>query len=279
MNPGPSLTVIIPAHNRCEFLEEALDSVVRQQYHPVQILVVDDGSSDGRTKDLVRNYSSPAQYVRQEHRGPAAARNTGIRHSQSELIAFLDNDDLYAPGSLHMLAECFSKNPGLDIAHGCIRNFRDAGNGARYWCSPPYHLASLPSAIYRRTLFDRIGLLDESLRFGEDSDFFIRCWEQNISKVKVDQVGLLYRRHGGNMTANRTLGELGLVGVYRKRRDRIQSGLYTPVETPFGSMKDYLGESPPAYDDGGLEPVEEAMFGPRVAKGAGMPAQSIKVQV
>jgi glycosyltransferase involved in cell wall biosynthesis len=262
----PSVTVIIPAHNRAEFLEEALDSIARQQYPAAEILVVDDGSTDEWTRQIVRNYSSPVEYVRQEHRGPAAARNTGIRHARSELIAFLDNDDLYAPGSLNVLAECFVADPDTGIAHGRMRNFRDAGQGARCWCSPPYHLPSLPSAMYRRSLFDKVGMLDETLQFGEDSDFFIRCWELNVPKVKLDRVGLLYRRHGGNMTANRTLRELGLVGVYRKRRDRIQEGRYTPVAMPFGSMRDYLGESPAAYDDGNFEPVEEEFFPSEAAR-------------
>jgi glycosyltransferase involved in cell wall biosynthesis len=253
------LSAIIPAHNHCEFLYEALDSVLRQQYQPLEILVVDDGSTDD-TRALVAAYPHPVRYFHQEQRGPAAARNEGIRQARGDLIAFLDNDDLWSPTHLETLAGCLLQEPDLGIAHGRIRNFRDDGT-ARFWCSPPYHLSVLPSAVYRKTVFEKVGLLDESLRFGEDGDFFIRCWENGIRKQMLDHLSMLYRRHGGNMTANKNLRELGLVQVYQRRLDRIRRGAFVPAQTPFGTFKNYLGEGTAAYDDGGLEPVDAHLFG------------------
>jgi len=256
-----SISVIIPVYNRCQFLHEALDSVARQQYQPLEILIVDDGSTDDVEK-CVLEYSESIRYVRRaRHLGAAAARNAGIQHARGDSIAFLDNDDVWTPTHLSQLAGCLEADPAIQIAQGRLRNFRDSGDGARFWCSPPYYLASLPSAIYRRQVFETVGPLDESLKFGEDCDFFMRCWERNIEKAKVDHLSLLYRRHPHNMTARKNLRELGLVQVYRKRRDRIEQGLYMPRSTPFGLMRDYLGESPAAYDDGRREPVDEALFG------------------
>ena len=254
-----SVSVIVPVHNRCQFLHEALESVRRQQYEPLEILIVDDGSTDD-VKTCVLSYPWPIHYMRQDHRGPAAARNAGIRSTQGDLIAFLDNDDLWTAFHLDRLTGCLEANPAIQIAQGQIRNFRDSERG-RFWCSPCYYLASLPSAIYRRDVFHTVGMLDESLQFGEDSDFFVRCWEHNINKVKVEYLSLLYRRHRQNMTANKNLRELGLVRIYRNRRDRIEQGLCKPRPAPLGLMRDYLGESPPAYDDGTCEPVDEALLG------------------
>jgi glycosyltransferase involved in cell wall biosynthesis len=253
-----SISVIIPVHNRCQFLSEALDSVLCQQYEPLEILVVDDGSTDN-VRNWLFKYSGRVEYMRQEHRGPGAARSAGVRRAQGDLIAFLDNDDLFTPSHLNRLGGCIEADPDVQIAQGQLRNFRDE-EGTKFWCSPAYYLSSLPSAIYRRKLFESVGI-DESLRFGEDLDFFIRCWEHNIKKVTVDHLSLLYRRHGDNMTHNRNLRELGLVAVYRRRRDRIEQKLWRPLAAPCEPMRDYLGTGMPAYDDGTRERVDEALFG------------------
>jgi len=254
------ISVIIPVYNRCQFLFQALDSVVRQRYEDLEIFIVDDGSTEAVEK-YIESYPWRIRYLRQDHRGPAAARNAALRHAQGDLIAFLDNDDLWTSSHLTELSRCLQANPAVQIAQGQTRNFRDGGRGARFWCSSPYHMVSLQSAVFRRELFETIGVLDESMQYGEDLDFFIRCWEQNIRKVKLDHLSLLYRRHGDNMTANKNLRELGLVGVYRKRRDRVEQGLCKPRPDPFGLMRDYLGPGCTAYDDGSSEPVDQALFG------------------
>jgi glycosyltransferase involved in cell wall biosynthesis len=253
-----SMSVIIPVHNRCQFLSEALDSVLGQRYEPLEILIVDDGSTDD-VRNWLLKYSGRVEYMRQDHRGPSAARSAGVRRAQGDLIAFLDNDDLFTPSHLNRLAGCMEADPDVQIAQGQLRNFRDE-EGTKFWCSTAYFLASLPSAIYRRELFESVGI-DESLWYGEDLDFFMRCWEHNIKKVTVDHLSLLYRRHGENMTHNRNLRELGLVAVYRRRRDRIQQELCHPLAVPFGTMRDYLGTGMSAYDDGTRERVDDALLG------------------
>lgn len=253
-----SISVIIPVYNRVQFLNDALRSVVHQQQQPTEIFVVDDGSTESIENCLLQ-YGAQVTYVRQDHRGPAAARNNAIQRAQGDIIAFLDSDDIWTTSHLAELSRCLEADPTVQIAHGRMRNFRDGA--VKFWCSPPYHLTSLPSCIYRREVFETVGLLNESMQYGEDVDFSIRCWEHKIKKVKVDHLSLLCRRHPYNLTANQKLNQLGLVAVYKQHLDRVRRGLCEPDPVGFESLKDYLGEGCARYDDGSFEPVDEALFG------------------
>jgi len=244
MSRLPSISVIVPAL-RTAYLPQMFASIERQQYPHVDIWVVDNGPSDA-VREACRE---GVHYIVEPVRGAARARNRGILESQGELIAFLDDDDLWTDGHLGRLVEAIEAGPGTDIAQGRIRNFRQSDDGRWYYCSPPYRYTSLASAIYRRRVFETAGLLDSSLAFGEDTDFWIRCWEEGIRKTAVEAVSLLYRRHGGNMTANKNLRELGMVQVYKRRLDRKRQGLDVN-RLPAEGLKEYLGEPLAAYDSG-----------------------------
>ncbi|MDR5708499.1 MAG: glycosyltransferase family 2 protein, partial [Armatimonadota bacterium] len=96
---SPTVSLVIPAHNAEAYLREALDSVFAQTRPPDEVIVVDDGSLD-RTPEIAASYGDRVRLVRQPNRGEAAARNTGVRVAQGELIAFLDADDAWLPGYL-----------------------------------------------------------------------------------------------------------------------------------------------------------------------------------
>lgn len=112
MIKSPLVTVIIPTYNRANKLKEAIQSVSSQTYGNIQLIVVDDGSSD-QTDELIKNFPM-ANYIKQDHAGQAAARNNGLKHAKGELIASLDSDDIWEP---EFLERCVSKiqNDQLDF--------------------------------------------------------------------------------------------------------------------------------------------------------------------
>jgi GT2 family glycosyltransferase len=252
---GPSVSVVIPALRGGRFLRQALASIARQDYQPLDIWVVDNGSSED-VRGAVAAHGQPVHLLVEKCRGAANARNLAIRQSEGDLVAFLDDDDVWTKGHLDRMVRMLEADPALDVAQGRIRNFRHLADGRPYYCSPVYQFTALSSAVYWRRVFLEVGLFDGSLMFGEDTDFWIRCWEKGIRKICAEPLSLLYYRHSGNMTANKNLLELGVVKVYKRRLDRKRQGL--DVEAlPATGFKEYLGEPPGTYDNGKYEEMDE----------------------
>ena len=124
----PLVSVIAPAHNAAQFFDTWVASIGAQLYEPLEVVLVDDGCTDGIAG---RASAGPVwlRYLRQDQRGPAAARNAGIRASTGELIAFLDLDDLWAQGHLRRAAQALEQHPEAGIAQGLIRNVLTGADG------------------------------------------------------------------------------------------------------------------------------------------------------
>jgi glycosyltransferase involved in cell wall biosynthesis len=244
-----SIAVVIPVRNGEAFLDETFASIWAQNYTPLEVVVVDDGSTD-RTRTKIRSMQGmPVRLLEAGGVGPAAARNQGIRASESELVAFLDCDDLWVNGALHRLAKALAEHPEAGIAQGMIRNFSEPRPGNRMFVTPPYRFFNLGASLWRRSIFETVGLLDEDLRLCEDLDITMRCWEQDVRKVEVESVVLHYRRHPGGMTHGLSGAGFGSVKAYKKRIDRIRSGLFKPNSPRHIDLHRYLGATP-GHQDG-----------------------------
>jgi glycosyltransferase involved in cell wall biosynthesis len=256
MSADPLISVIAPAFNATAFYEAWLGSIQAQGYPNLEVVLVDDGSTDGLSE---RAQKGPPflRYIRQDNRGPAAARNLGIAASTGELIAFLDLDDLWAPGHLKRMSSALQAHPDSQIAQGLIRNFLLDDDGRPCYCSRSYRFINLGSAVFRRSVFDTCGILEENMRFAEDFDFMIRCWEQGMRKQDVEKLSLLYHRHANNMTHGKNVVEMGVVAIYKRRIDRLRAGKIKPARP--GSLEvrywDYIGGSVWPFDEGIREPV------------------------
>lgn len=249
------ISVIAPAFNATAFFDAWLDSIQRQCYPNLEIVLVDDGSTDGLEQ---RARSGPAhlRYLRQENRGPAAARNMGIEASSGELIAFLDLDDLWAPGHLNRLAAALQAEPDFQLAQGLIRNFLHDSGGRAFFCSQPYRFINLGSFVFRRHVFDECGVFEESMRFAEDFDLIVRCWERGMRKRDIQELSLLYHRHDTNMTSGKNVIEMGVVAIYKRHLDRLRAGKVKPMrELREVAYSDYIGHSVWPFDEGIREPV------------------------
>jgi GT2 family glycosyltransferase len=219
----PSISVVIPVFNACEFIAEAVGSVLAQRNPAVEIIVVDDGSTDALDA-AVRALPADIRLFRlTTNKGPAAARNVGLKNAHGELVAFLDADDLWPEGSLAALTDALLADPAQAVVHGHAQLFRrgDAADGIEYLGNPEESFASyLGAGLYRREVFSRVGLFDEDLRYSEDVDWYNRADETGIGVARLAIVTLLVRRHAGNMTRGKSLVELNHLRVFKKLLDR-----------------------------------------------------------
>ena len=256
MRSGELVSIVAPAYNAAEFLNSWIASIEAQAYGPVEAILVDDGSSDDLAEKAAR-CPSWVRYLRQDNQGPAAARNTGIRAAHGKYLAFLDLDDLWAPGHLARAVRALDQEPAAGIAQGLIRNVvTDPRRGVCY-CSRAYRFLNLGAAVVRPWVFERCGLFDGDLRFAEDFDFITRCWEQSVLKVNIEEVSLLYHRHEANMTNGKSTVDLGAIRVYKRHLDRVRSGR-APADAGKRlqiGFPQYIGRTIQPHDEGLREPV------------------------
>lgn len=249
------VSVIIPVHNGERFLAEAISSILDQNYAPLEMIVVDDGSTDGTASvvaETAAHRRESVRYVYQPQRGPAAARNRGIELARGEVIAFLDHDDLWAPYCLRTQIEYLAAHPEIEIVQGLIVQMQAVpvdsnANEIRFEpSSEPYHFINLGSAIYVKSVFDRVGSLDERLWEAEDTDWFLRAWEKNIPKVVLDRIVLYYRRHDANLTQEQ--GQRLLPRLYKMHLDRLRAASddahTADLNTAHANAAEYLGLPP-----------------------------------
>jgi glycosyltransferase involved in cell wall biosynthesis len=184
----PEFSVIIPTHNRAHTLHEAIDSALAQTYPPHEIIVADDGSTDG-TRRVVASYGKRVRFVHHDAKSPSRTRNLGIRAMTGDVAAFLDSDDVWVPRKLEIQAAALRANPGADMAlcnfhfmNEAGRKFGDAvvkpgrrheGNFMKSFLGGFLPVAT-SGVVIRKSALDRTGGFDQSLYLGEDFDLWIR---------------------------------------------------------------------------------------------------------
>lgn len=205
MSKKPSISVVIPTHNRCHTLARALDSVLEQSVSPSEIIVIDDGSTDD-TSDLLKSQYPTIKAYRQSNHGVSHARNRGIESSTGEWIALLDSDDAWYPGKLEAQLSEIEREPSIRLCHSdehWIRNGKRVNQRERHTkrgghifqhCLPLCAISPSASVI-RRDVFTDIGYFDESLPACEDYDFWLRLTAQEA--VAYCDAPLVIK-HGGH---------------------------------------------------------------------------------
>ena len=215
---GPLVSIIIPVFNGERFLREAVESVLAQKYSPVEIIIVDDGSTDG-TATVARSFPETVRYLHQTNHGPAAARNRGIEQAQGNLIAFADADDLWPSHKLELQLPYLIRDSKIDIVLGRIQQVLLSETQAKEIGDPAFSV-NLGSAVIRRSCFERVGLFDETMRYSEDVDWFMRAREGAAAIMTIDAVTLFYRQHEQNMTRGKSTSELNVLKALKKSLDR-----------------------------------------------------------
>lgn len=217
----PLLTVIIPTYNGAKFINNALKNVMDQQYPGLEIILVDDGSKD-KTAEVVASLKEDVRCFYQPNSGPAAARNRGLRDASGEFIAFLDVDDYWPLHTLKNLVRRLLEQPDIDILRGYGQLYKLSVLGEEVFIGNPKESFKdyIGAAIYRKEVFSKVGLFDESMTFGEDSDWFNRARELKLNIKREQEVTLMVQRHGANMTEGKNLVELSNLKLFKKSLDR-----------------------------------------------------------
>ena len=203
---SPLVSAIIPTFNRAATILRAVESVLRQEYSPLELIVVDDGSEDETLRLLTPLAElGRLKIVGQPNRGVSAARNTGIKAAGGQLLAFLDSDDEWLPGKIRAQVDHFSQNPQevlVQTQERWLRNGRRVNPGRRHQKKAgDIFLDSLklclisPSAVMlKKDLLAEVGLFDEDLQACEDYDLWLRVLEKYPAGL-IDREYLI--RHGG----------------------------------------------------------------------------------
>jgi glycosyltransferase involved in cell wall biosynthesis len=217
------VSVIVPVYNGEAFLEGVVDNICQQAWQPLEIIIVDDGSTDA-TADIAGQLKANVRYVRQPNQGPAAARNRGIEMAGGNVIGFLDADDLWAGEKIAAQVEYLAENPAVDIVLGKTQFMRESegADGKKTFDAylKPGVFLNLGSGLFRKAVFDRVGVFDPNLIYSEDADWFLRARELGVSIAVMDQVVLFYRLHEKNMTRGKTPEEIGFLRVLKSSLDR-----------------------------------------------------------
>jgi glycosyltransferase involved in cell wall biosynthesis len=210
------ISVVIPIYNGERFFLEALETVFKQNYPDLEIIAVNDGSTDGSLK-LLEKFKDQIKVISQENQGPSAARNKGIQLSTGSIVAFIDADDFWPDGRLRKMVEVLNSDPGINMVRGYMQTVVPEGKSYQISEEPSLLPFLIGSAIYKREVFDQVGLFDPKLRFGEDMDWLMRANEKKINIKTMEDVTLFYNRHPGNMTRVNAPRDLGLFNVIRNK--------------------------------------------------------------
>lgn len=249
------VSVVIPNYNYAQYLGEAIDSVLSQTYPEIEIIVVDDGSSDG-SKEILLGYGDRIKTILQQNQGVAAARNKGVSASSGEFIAFLDADDSWLPEKIEKQVECFRDDEMLGLVHvgvieidGAGRMIRERVEGGQgeIWqelllFSGKGILGGGSGTMAPRTVFDEVSGFDERLSTSADWDLYF----QISSKYQVGFVPqplLKYRVHNSNMHTNIDVMERDMKLAFEKAFRTESPGLSAIKSRAYGSLHQNLAGS------------------------------------
>ena len=198
----PRISVIIPLYNGERYIAQALDSVLGQSLMPFEIIVVDDGSTDGSC-EILDTYGDRIVRVFQENSGTAAARNAGVKTSSGDMLAFLDQDDCWTEDKLKKQVSVLSNDPNAQIAWGLVQQFISPELSEkfrrRYRCQENPVSGYLPSALLiRRKAFEQVGPFHTRWKIGEWADWYARYTQSGILSKNVSVIVTYRRIHQGN---------------------------------------------------------------------------------
>jgi len=231
---GSLVSCIVPCFNGARFVEECIRSILAQTHRPLEIIVVDDGSTDASAA-VVHRFGDAVRYHRRENGGPAAACNTGLALATGDFIAFLEQDDLWLEGKVRRQLTEFAVRPDLDYCVTHVQNFwvpelaDEAWRHQRHPVMQPVPGYVVQTLLAHRRAFDKVGGFDESLRFACASDWFIRAAEKGASGVLIPEVLTRRRLHEDNLSRrHRQASRDQFLHVLKAMLDRRRRGQMQP---------------------------------------------------
>jgi len=210
MTPLPRITVVTPSYNQAPFLRETIESVLGQGYPNLEYIIMDGGSTDGSAAIIEEYAPRIAHWQSAKDGGQAAAINAGFARATGGILAWLNSDDYYLPGTLRAIAELLDPaKPGLLLGN-CV-HLREGESRLRGSNVPLRHrqmrLATTdyiiqPSSFWTKAAWDRVGPLDDKLQYTFDWDWFIRCVESGVEVTTTPRYLAAYRIHAAHKSGS-----------------------------------------------------------------------------
>jgi len=210
-----TVSIVIPCYNAAPFLRETLDSALGQTHPPLEVIVVDDGSTDDSAA-IAESYGPPVRVIRQKNQGESVARNRGLSEVKGSHVMFLDADDLLVQGAVERLMQAAQGDRETVVVMGCGHFTEDPQNP--YATRMPQFNSMLPSVLagcfgpthswlYPRVLVASLGGFDTHLQRGEDWEFSTRLALRNPPLRQLEYLGALHRRHRRSQTQRAAASE------------------------------------------------------------------------
>jgi glycosyltransferase involved in cell wall biosynthesis len=214
MNSNPLVSVVLASYNMGHYLPESVRSVLAQTYENIEVIIIDDGSTDDTEEQIKPLLSDPRlRYIKQENQGQPKAKNNGIKACNGEYIAFCDGDDLWATNKLELQLPLIDHDPEVGVVYSEVSYIDDKGNPLDK--EQPYERYSgmvtdklilknfIPfgTALVKRQCFNELGLFDENLPMGIDWDLWLRFSVRFKIKYLADKT-YIYRIWPGQMSSN-----------------------------------------------------------------------------
>ncbi len=211
MTDYPKISIITPSFNQSAFIEETILSVLSQDYPHLEYIVVDGGSSDA-TLDILRTYQDQLIWISESDQGQANAINKGFKMASGDVLAYLNSDDLYLPGTLNKVGAFFADNPNADWLSGYCQNVDGNGHPIRpfiskyknfwlrtrsYQVLKVLNYISQPATFWRGTLIQKLGYLDEDLQYTMDYEYWLRIGKTHKLSVLEEELAV-FRLHSSS---------------------------------------------------------------------------------
>lgn len=270
------VSVVIPVYNSEGFIIEAIDSMREQSFKDHEIIVIDDGSTDG-TANIVKRYYKKVKYIYQQNRGIASARNRGIKEAKGKYIAFLDADDVSERNRLEIQVNALKRNKDAGLVYSSLSFINEKGDEisdihrSEQYDSETFLgkmfarniTVSASAVMAKKSLIDKLEGFDENIPLSEDYDLWLRM--AKISSVVYIDVPLVrYRRHPNNMSMNRDGNKLNearailkhdlkevygyVKKAYPERADAVMGAIYTKI-SDYSNAEKFLRKFTLQYPD------------------------------
>lgn len=221
---GRLVTVMITVYNDGAYIAEAIESVLAQTYPAIELIVLDDGSTDA-SGDVARSFGSALRYERQENAGMGAARNSAVELAAGHYLSFLDSDDRFRPDKIERQLEILDADPSVDLVFGHMTEFvsPDVDESSAALLREPVH--DLPwrtpnLMLVRREAYERVGPFSTTLRVGIGVDWYARAMERGLKEAVPPHIVLDRRLHAGNNGIRQRDARLQYLHVLKASLDR-----------------------------------------------------------
>jgi len=215
----PSISLILPVFNGEDYLMQCLDSIAKQCYTNLELIIINDGSTDNSLQ-ILENYPLKKTLITQENKGVYTARNLGISLATSEFISFFDADDIMADGNLIALSSYLVNHPNSLIAKGKMQRFSLKNEVWINSGEPHVPDFFLSVALFRKEVFQKVGLFAEEMRLAADADWYLRLQELGIEVAILGHLAVYYRMHPKNISNFTEEAKKARLEVVRRKLQR-----------------------------------------------------------